>query len=319
MSASLGNYIGLTDAARGAVRQDDADLRRASARVLPPRDGVRRSTRPRSTRWRRSSSSRASSCAARTGRRPRGQAEAHFTRVVREGRAPDEVPEADAAAGRPRAPAGAHPRGLRALDERGAPAHRPGRREARRRADRPTSTLPRAALDGALLQVGKRQFARLRAAPDRRSERRLDTPSAAAIIARPPRRLHENGNPRDNGEPFDRSLIRPSITSSKGLLRELEAFFVPAVEAPVFENSTACTSRTSRASAREVNEPVSSLRGDFELKLNLNPLATRPSGLTAKGLHGEFDPGSGRTLAARLTHASRARTRASALGKAANG
>src|SRR5438552_14604413 len=32
-------------------------------------------------------------------------------------------------------------------------------------------------------------------------------------------------------------------------------------------------------------------------------------------LHGEFDPGSGRTLAARLTHASRARTRASALGK----
>ena len=36
-------------------------------------------------------------------------------------------------------------------------------------------------------------------------------------------------------------------------------------------------------------------------------------------LHGEFDPGSGRTLAARLTHASRARTQASAWGKAANG
>ena len=36
-------------------------------------------------------------------------------------------------------------------------------------------------------------------------------------------------------------------------------------------------------------------------------------------LHGEFDPGSGRTLAARLTHASRARTRPSGLGKAANG
>ena len=36
-------------------------------------------------------------------------------------------------------------------------------------------------------------------------------------------------------------------------------------------------------------------------------------------LHGEFDPGSGRTLAARLTHASRARTRTSVLGTAANG
>ena len=55
-----------------------------------------------------------------------------------------------------------------------------------------------------------------------------------------------------------------------------------ACEALVFENSTACTSRTSRASAREVTEPVSSLRGDFELKLETEPLATRPSGLTAK-------------------------------------
>ena len=36
-------------------------------------------------------------------------------------------------------------------------------------------------------------------------------------------------------------------------------------------------------------------------------------------LHGEFDPGSGRTLAARLTHASRAITMASAMGRAANG
>jgi len=41
--------------------------------------------------------------------------------------------------------------------------------------------------------------------------------------------------------------------------------------------------------------------------------------LPAIHLHGEFDPGSGRTLAARLTHASRARTRPSGLGTAANG
>jgi hypothetical protein len=35
--------------------------------------------------------------------------------------------------------------------------------------------------------------------------------------------------------------------------------------------------------------------------------------------HGEFDPGSGRTLAACLTHASGATNQASAWGKAANG
>ena len=42
-------------------------------------------------------------------------------------------------------------------------------------------------------------------------------------------------------------------------------------------------------------------------------------GCHEKTLHGEFDPGSGRTLAARLTHASRARTSPSGLGTAANG
>src|SRR5919201_3938527 len=36
-------------------------------------------------------------------------------------------------------------------------------------------------------------------------------------------------------------------------------------------------------------------------------------------LYGEFDPGSGRTLAARLTHASRTVNRASARGSVANG
>src|SRR5687768_5822802 len=47
--------------------------------------------------------------------------------------------------------------------------------------------------------------------------------------------------------------------------------------------------------------------------------ARRPSGRVAAVLHGEFDPGSGRTLAACLTHASGATNRASARGKAANG
>ena len=65
------------------------------------------------------------------------------------------------------------------------------------------------------------------------------------------------------------------------------------------------------------NEPVSLLRKeDFELKPTLR---IAPASAGATGLHGEFDPGSGRTLAARLTHASRARTGPSGPGTAANG
>ena len=49
-----------------------------------------------------------------------------------------------------------------------------------------------------------------------------------------------------------------------------------------------------------------SLGMDFEHKLKVKKIAG--DSLPAIHLHGEFDPGSGRTLAARLTHASRART-----------
>ena len=58
-----------------------------------------------------------------------------------------------------------------------------------------------------------------------------------------------------------------------------------------------------------------SLGMDFEHKLEAKFVVLRGG----NHLHGEFDPGSGRTLAARLTHASRARTRPSGLGTAANG
>ena len=49
-------------------------------------------------------------------------AEEHFTRVVREGRAPDDVPEHRAAGRRPGAPSGRAVGGVRAVDERRAPA-----------------------------------------------------------------------------------------------------------------------------------------------------------------------------------------------------
>ena len=60
-----------------------------------------------------------------------------------------------------------------------------------------------------------------------------------------------------------------------------------------------------------------SLGMDFEHKLKVKKIAGER--LPAIHLHGEFDPGTGRTLAARLTHARRARTRPSGLGTAANG
>src|SRR5206468_2535387 len=44
------------------------------------------------------------------------------------------------------------------------------------------------------------------------------------------------------------------------------------------------------------------------VRTNQTRKRSRPSGRLVD-LYGEFDPGSGRTLAARLTHASRARTR----------
>ena len=163
MSASLGNYIGAHRPARGAVREDDADLGRASARVLPARDGVRRRpglarpARGQARRW------RASSCAARTGRRPRGRPRRTSRASCARAQAPDEVPEADLPPGDP-----VHlPALIRELFGLSTS-------EARRLIAQggvkvngaPTGDLdlPRAELAGALIQVGKRQFVRLGAA-----------------------------------------------------------------------------------------------------------------------------------------------------------
>jgi tyrosyl-tRNA synthetase len=162
MSASLGNYIGLSDPPEEQfgktmrisdeflpeyyrlVMESDQDptaLEPMEAKLALARFVVRRSH----------------------GEEATGAAEAHFTRVVREGRAPDDVPESG-------------------LPE-GDPVHLPAlvrevfglsTSEARRLIaqggvkldDRVVGDLdvPRSALEGALLQVGKRQFVRLRAA-----------------------------------------------------------------------------------------------------------------------------------------------------------
>jgi len=162
MSASLGNYIGLSDPPEEQFGktmrisdellpeyyrlvmesdQDPSELEPMGAKLALARFVVRRSH----------------------GDEAVGPAQAHFTRVVREGRAPDDVPEA------------------RLPDD--DPVHLPAlvrelfgvsTSEARRLIaqggvkvdDRVVGDLdvPRSALEGVLLQVGKRQFVRLRAA-----------------------------------------------------------------------------------------------------------------------------------------------------------
>ena len=91
MSSSVGQQHPAHRRARGAVRPHDADPGHDARRVVPARRGGSRCRR--ASRWRRSSRSRGSSSRARTGRRRPRAAEAHFTRVVREGGAPEDVPE----------------------------------------------------------------------------------------------------------------------------------------------------------------------------------------------------------------------------------
>ena len=77
--------------ARRDVRAHDADPRRADAAVVAGSSPS--ASRRRSSRWSRSSRSPASSSRARTAPRRRAAAEERFTRVVRRGEAPAEVPE----------------------------------------------------------------------------------------------------------------------------------------------------------------------------------------------------------------------------------
>ena len=74
---------------------------------------------------------------------------------------------------------------------------------------------------------------------------------------------------------------------------------------PVRPSSGITSDALGHEALKKTRHPCFGMGDTFELKLNvigLHPFAD------ATDLHGEFDPGSGRTLAARLTHASRART-----------
>ncbi len=162
MSASLGNYIGLSDPPEeqfGKTMRISDELLPEYYRLVMESDQDPTALEPMEAKL---------ALARFIVRRSHGEeavaaAEAYFTRVVREGRAPDDIPESG-------------------LPE-GDPVHLPAlvrevfglsTSEARRLIaqggvkldDRVVGDLdvPRSALEGALLQVGKRQFVRLRAA-----------------------------------------------------------------------------------------------------------------------------------------------------------
>ncbi len=162
-------------AARGDVRPDDADLgrpARASGTASSSSSRCRTATRSK-----RSSRSRASIVARSSwGEDGARAAEEHFTRVVREGGAPEDVPEfACPTAIRCTCRRCSSTRWASALDLRGAAADRAGRRQAGRRRRSPSSTVARSA--------------RRRAAPGREAPfRSVDTLGRGAILLRPSER-----------------------------------------------------------------------------------------------------------------------------------
>jgi tyrosyl-tRNA synthetase len=163
MSASLRNYIGLAD----SPEEQFGKTMRISDEQLPEyyRLVLESDEDPRKLDPLEAKLALARFIVTRShGEEAAKRAEAHFTRVVREGRAPEEVPEADVPAGDP-----VHLPAL--LVEL---FHIPSTSEARRLIAQGGVKLngdvvsdldvPRRALGGALLQAGKRQFVRFRAA-----------------------------------------------------------------------------------------------------------------------------------------------------------
>ncbi len=163
MSASLGNYIGLAE----PPEEQFGKTMRISDEQLPEyyRLVMESEEDPRKLDPMEAKLALARFIVGRShGEEAATRAEAHFTRVVREGQAPEEVPEADVPADDP-----VHlPTLLVEL------FRVPSTSEARRLISQGGVKLngdvvsdldvPRTALEGALLQAGKRQFVRFRAA-----------------------------------------------------------------------------------------------------------------------------------------------------------
>ena len=162
MSASLGNYIGLTD----PPEEQFGKTMRISDQLLPEyyRLVLESDEDPGALEPMEAKLALARFVVARShGEEAAQRAEAHFTRVVREGREPEDVPEAELPPGDPvHLPALIRELfGLSTSEARRLIGQGGVKVNGSVIAD---LDVPRAALAGALLQVGKRQFMRLRSA-----------------------------------------------------------------------------------------------------------------------------------------------------------
>jgi tyrosyl-tRNA synthetase len=162
MSASLGNYIGLTD----APEQQFGKTMRISDELLPEyyRLVMESDVDPRSLEPMAAKLELARFVVQRShGEEAAAAAEAHFTRVVREGQAPEEIAEAEVPPGDPvHLPAVIHEVfGLSTSEARRLIAQGGVKLDGAATAE---LDVPRSSLEGTVLQVGKRQFVRLRGA-----------------------------------------------------------------------------------------------------------------------------------------------------------
>jgi tyrosyl-tRNA synthetase len=161
MSASLGNYIGLAE----SPEEQFGKTMRISDEALPEyyRLVMESEADPMELDPMEAKLALARFIVGRShGEEAARQAEAHFTRVVREGQAPDEVQEAAIPDGDPvHLPTllvellgvGSTSEARRLISQGGVRVNGESVTE---------NDVPRASLDGALLQAGKRQFIRLR-------------------------------------------------------------------------------------------------------------------------------------------------------------
>ena len=257
------------------------------------------------------------------GRGARSAGEEHFTRVVRRHEAPEDVPELALPTGDP-----VHLPAL--LVERSASR---STSEARRLIEQggvklngePAAALdvPRGELAGALLQVGKRRFARLTAgrrgrytSPAVRKDGVRKVPVTSTIGASRPDSYPIRFDFSEASGASRRLFYAVSQTRHRSLKTQQRTFFECRDLGPT------ATCLQEQDYAARVDQPRRPPFGGRPLSTpRAQARSERSAGFSAGKhiLHGEFDPGSGRTLAARLTHASRARTRPSGLGKAANG
>ena len=226
MSASLGNYIGLTDPPEeqfGRTMRISDELLPEYYRLVLETDADPAALDPMEAKL-----ALARFIVTRShGEEAAERAEAHFTRVVREGREPEDVPEAALPAGDP-----VH---LPALirDLFGLSTS-----EARRLIEPASWTCLARRSRGRSSRSGSGSSCAF-ATPEHPLGRLLDTPSTLAIIRRPPERLRTSQSTLETTECPSTEPDTTCINLLEGLPRESEAFFVPSPRGPVFENSTA--------------------------------------------------------------------------------